>query len=64
MTVAITAASPSLDAYIDPRFGRCQYFIIDATTLDFEAYPNTSKETLSGAGISARKYSSTRRCKQ
>ena len=54
MTVAISATSSSLDASIDPRFGRCQYFIIiNSTTLDFEACSNTSKNAMSGAGISA-----------
>jgi predicted Fe-Mo cluster-binding NifX family protein len=52
--LAISAANPSLDAPIDPRFGRCQYFlIIDLNTLEFDTVPNTSKDAMSGAGISA-----------
>lgn len=27
MRIAISATGPSLDAEVDPRFGRCQYFI-------------------------------------
>lgn len=39
---------------VDPRFGRCPYFIIvDIDTMDFEAIPNTSYNALSGAGIEA-----------
>lgn len=54
MKIAISAANPSLDAPIDPRFGRCQYFlIIDIDTLEFDTVPNTSKDVVSGAGISA-----------
>jgi len=43
-----------LDADVDPRFGRCPYFIIVETdTLQFEAIPNTSQYAPSGAGIQA-----------
>ena len=28
MRIAITATGPTLDAEVDPRFGRCQYFIV------------------------------------
>ena len=27
MKVAVTASGPSLDAQVDPRFGRCAYFV-------------------------------------
>jgi predicted Fe-Mo cluster-binding NifX family protein len=54
MNVAVSAANPHLDAPIDPRFGRCQYFlIVDTNTLEFDAFPNLSKDAMSGAGISA-----------
>lgn len=44
----------SLDSQIDPRFGRCQYFVIvDSNTMNFEAFPNTSQTATSGAGIQA-----------
>jgi len=43
MKMAISAISPSLDAEVDPRFGRCQYFIIiDPETMQFEAIENAS----------------------
>ena len=54
MKVAVSAVSGSLDAQIDPRFGRCQYFVIvDSDTMDFEALPNASRSAPSGAGIQA-----------
>lgn len=54
MKVAVSAASPSLESSIDPRFGRCQYFlVVDPDTLVIDAFPNTSKAAASGAGISA-----------
>jgi predicted Fe-Mo cluster-binding NifX family protein len=54
MKIAITAAGPTLDAEIDPRFGRCQYFVIvDPATMQFEALENSSAMAGGGAGVSA-----------
>ena len=54
MKIAISATSDSLDAQIDPRFGRCEYFVIvDIETMKFEALPNKSRSAMSGAGIQA-----------
>jgi len=52
MKIAISAAGPSLDAAVDPRFGRCAYFIVaDAEQGTFEALENTNAAAGSGAGI-------------
>jgi len=52
MKIAISATGPSLDAAVDPRFGRCAYFIIaDAEQGTFEALENTNAAAGSGAGI-------------
>jgi predicted Fe-Mo cluster-binding NifX family protein len=54
MKVAISAVGPTLDAGIDPRFGRCQQFIIaDPDTGDYEVLTNSSAMSGGGAGISA-----------
>jgi predicted Fe-Mo cluster-binding NifX family protein len=54
MKICVTAASASLDAQLDPRFGRCTFFIIiDTETMQFEAIPNPSQEATGGAGIQA-----------
>ena len=54
MKIAISATGPTLDAEVDPRFGRCQYFIIaDTETEEFEALDNSSATAAGGAGISA-----------
>ncbi len=54
MKIAISATGPTLDAEVDPRFGRCQHFIIADTETDgFEAVDNTSAAAAGGAGISA-----------
>jgi len=53
MKVAISATGPALDAEVDPRFGRCSYFIIvDADTMQFEALENSNAMQAGGAGIS------------
>jgi predicted Fe-Mo cluster-binding NifX family protein len=50
--IAITATGPTLEDKVDPRFGRCPYFIIvNPETLDFEALENSSAMAAGGAGI-------------
>ena len=52
MKIAITATAPDLDAIIDPRFGRCRYFVIaDPDTMQFEALENSGAMAGGGAGI-------------
>jgi len=52
MKVAVSASGGSLEAQVDPRFGRCQYFVIvDTDTMTFETIPNPSANVTSGAGI-------------
>jgi len=54
MKIAISSTGPTLDAEVDPRFGRCQYFIVaDTETMEFEALDNASAMSSGGAGISA-----------
>jgi predicted Fe-Mo cluster-binding NifX family protein len=52
--VCISATGNSIDSQIDPRFGRCAYFIIaDTDTMDYQYLPNTAYESPHGAGIQA-----------
>lgn len=54
MKIGVSAVSGSLDSQIDPRFGRCQYFVlVDGETMTFEVIANASKGALHGAGIQA-----------
>ena len=54
MKACLTATANSLDAQIDPRFGRCSYLvIIDSETMQFEAIPNVAAGAAGGAGIQA-----------
>jgi len=52
MKIAITASEPNLDTNLDPRFGRCTYFlIVDPDTMAFEAVENPNVALGGGAGI-------------
>ena len=54
MKIAVSAAGDNLEAQLDPRFGRCQYFIfIDPESMAFEAISNESASAMGGAGIQA-----------
>jgi predicted Fe-Mo cluster-binding NifX family protein len=53
--IAISCEEPSLDAQVDPRFGRAAGFlIVDPNTMDFEYLDNGAAQTMArGAGIQA-----------
>jgi len=54
MKVCVSAVANSLDAQLDPRFGRCPYFVIvDSESMHFEAIPNMASGVTGGAGIQA-----------
>jgi predicted Fe-Mo cluster-binding NifX family protein len=54
MKICVTAVAGRLDAQVDPRFGRSQYFVIvDPATMEFEAMPNAALNAPGGAGIQA-----------
>lgn len=54
MKICVSAAAGDLNAPLDPRFGRCPYFVIvDSETMQFEVVPNRAAEAMGGAGIQA-----------
>ena len=57
MKIAISSMGRDLDAQIDPRFGRCAYFIIVETDdLTFEAFDNENIALGGGAGIQSAQF--------
>ncbi|MGE5574458.1 MAG: NifB/NifX family molybdenum-iron cluster-binding protein [Bacteroidota bacterium] len=62
MKLAVTAQGIDLDSPMDPRFGRCQYFvIIDLDTEEFEAISNQSLMASGGAGIQSAQFLADRK---
>ena len=56
MKIAISSTGPDFESEVDPRFGRCQYFmIVDLDDMTFEAVSNTSLAQGSGVGIQSAK---------
>ena len=57
MKVVVSASGDTLDSSVDPRFGRCAYFVfVDTESLEFEAFPNDSAMASGGAGIQAAQF--------
>jgi predicted Fe-Mo cluster-binding NifX family protein len=54
MNIALTSTGKELTSDIDPRFGRCAYFIVvDTDNMNVEVFQNENKGLSSGAGIQA-----------
>ena len=54
MKVCVTAAASGIDAPMDPRFGRCPFFVvIDLDSMSEISIPNANVNAASGAGIQA-----------
>ena len=54
MKIAITSSGPELTSQVDPRFGRCAYFIfVDTDSDKFEAIENSGAQGMGGVGIQA-----------
>ena len=54
MKIAVSSSGIDLNSMLDPRFGRCAYFlIIDPEDMNFEVFDNQSANQSHGAGIQA-----------
>jgi predicted Fe-Mo cluster-binding NifX family protein len=52
--ICVTASGNTLEASVDPRFGRAAYLtIVDLESMAFEAVPNAAAGVMGGAGIQA-----------
>ena len=50
--IAVSSTGDNLESQVDPRFGRCAYFIfVDTDTMEYEAVQNPNVSAASGAGI-------------
>ena len=57
MKIAISSSGKSLISPLDPRFGRCAYFlIVDPADMRYEAFENQSAAQSGGAGIQAAQF--------
>jgi len=57
MKIAISSMGRDLSEQIDPRFGRCAYFVIvDTDDMSFEAFDNENIALGGGAGIQAAQF--------
>ena len=57
MKVAVSATGKDLDAPIDPRFGRCAYFlIVETEDMRFETFDNENSALAGGAGIQSAQF--------
>jgi len=54
MKVAVSTTGKDLHCQIDPRFGRCSYFVlVDPESMEFEALENEGLMASGGAGVQA-----------
>ena len=54
MKIAVSATGQDIEANVDPRFGRAQYFlIVDTETMQAEAVSNSNAMAGGGAGIAS-----------
>ncbi len=52
MKIAVTSVGKNLEDKVDPRFGRCRFFIIfDTDSNQFEVIENTNAQGMGGVGI-------------
>ena len=57
MKVAVSSKGKDLASQIEPRFGRCPYFlIVDTDDMRFEAFDNENATLGGGAGIQAAQF--------
>jgi predicted Fe-Mo cluster-binding NifX family protein len=57
MKVAVSSSGKDLNSQVDPRFGRCAYFlIVETDDMSFEVFDNESGSLGGGAGIQSAQF--------
>jgi predicted Fe-Mo cluster-binding NifX family protein len=57
MKIALSSTAKDLDSAMDPRFGRCAYFlIVETDSMSFESFNNQSAALGGGAGIQSAQF--------
>jgi predicted Fe-Mo cluster-binding NifX family protein len=57
MNIAVSSIGKNMDSQLDPRFGRCAYYlVVDSDDMSVEVYPNESVAIKGGAGIQAAQF--------
>ena len=57
MKIAVSSTGRELDSAMDPRFGRCAYFlIVETDNMSFEFFDNQSAALGGGAGIQSAQF--------
>nr|MBC8360983.1 NifB/NifX family molybdenum-iron cluster-binding protein [Candidatus Desulfatibia profunda] len=61
MKIVISSSGKNLDSMLDPRFGRCAYFLlVDTNDMSFEIFDNDNIALGGGAGIQAAQFVNTK----
>ena len=64
MKIAVSSSGKDLDSLIDPRFGRCAYFLlVETDDMSFEVFDNQSMASIGGAGIQSAQFISSKGAK-
>jgi len=64
MKICVSSQGNTLDSNVDPRFGRCTFFIVvDTDSLIFEAIENPNIESMGGAGIQSGQFVAEKKVK-
>lgn len=57
MKIAVSSSGKTLDSALDPRFGRCPWFlVVDPADMRYEVFDNQSAARSGGAGIQAAQF--------
>ena len=57
MKIAVSSQGENIESPVDPRFGRCAYFlIVETDDMSFEAFKNENRSLGGGAGIQSAQF--------